>query len=290
MNYDEMSPEERREERRLRRQARDAATAARRPGESAIAHFLRVRIRAAVLRVGRNIRPAVNGYLGRHSLLGDSPWFEREQFAWAPALEARWELVRKEAEQVLAERDRLPPLHEISPDHARIDYADDRWKVFFLKGYGIWLEDHCQKCPQTYEAVRDIPGLESAFFSILEAGKRIPRHRGPSRTIFTAHLGLMVPQDSERCWIRVNRIQRGWEPGRLIFFDDTYKHEVANDTAEDRVVLLLHIRRPVRFPASLVRDALFNAIRWSPFVRDGLRNQRRWKERLARDEGQRGRA
>lgn len=241
-----------------------------------------------MLRLGREIRPAVNDYLGRHSKIGDPPYFDNALFDWAPGLESHWESVRKEAEMVLTARDELPALHDISPDHSRIDADNDKWKVFFLKGYGIWLDENCRQCPETFAAVKNIPGLESAFFSILEAGKHIPRHRGPTRAIFTAHLPLLIPEDRESCWIRVKRIQRHWDPGKLLVFDDTYKHEVLNDTNEDRVILLLHLRRPVRFPASLVRDTIFNAIKWSPFVRDGLRNQKSWEKRLAHDEGQAG--
>ena len=72
------------------------------------------------------------------------------------------------------------------------------------------------------------------------------------------------------------RIRKSWELGKTIVFDDTYKHEVRNDTDEDRVVLLLHLRRPVRFPARLLASAIFTAIKWSPFVRDGIANHRRW--------------
>lgn len=274
----------RRQRRRQRERQRERQRAARRPGESAWAHWLRTRVRGSLLRVGRDLRPAVNDYLGRHSAIGAPPWLDPGLFDWAPGLEARWETIRKEAETVLAARDRLPPLRTISPDHDRID-TDDRWKVFFLKGYGFWLQDACKRCPETFSAVREIPGLESAFFSILEAGKHIPRHKGPTRAIFTAHLGLLVPRDRDRCWIEVDGTRRHWDPGRLLVFDDTYRHEVRNDTGDDRVVLLMHLRRPLRFPASLVGDAVFNAIKWSPFVRDGLRNQRRWEQRLARDEG-----
>lgn len=275
----------RRRRRRERRWRRELERVPRRPGEPAAAHWLRARLRYSVLRVGRDLRPALNRYLGRHSKIGTAPFYDPAQFAWAPALEARWQDIRKEAEQVLTGRDRLPPLHRISPDHSRIDTGDDKWKVYFLKGYGFWREDHCRQCPATAAAVREIPGIESAFFSILGAGKHIPLHKGPTRSIFTAHLGLLVPEDPERCWIEVAGQRRHWEPGRLLFFDDTYHHEVRNDGDEDRVVLLLHVRRPVRFPASLLRDLLFNAIKWSPFVRDGLRNQERWEQRLARDEG-----
>ena len=38
-----------------------------------------------------------------------------------------------------------------------------------------------------------------------------------------------------------------WEPGKLIVFDDTYDHEVRNDTPQQRVVLLFDFVRPMRF-------------------------------------------
>ena len=269
-----------------RRRKRDLERVERRPGESAVSHRLRVLARSSILRLGKELRPAINGLLGRHSKIGAPPYFDPAGFDWVPGLEASWEAIRKEAEFVLQARAHLPPLHQISPDHSRIDVPDDKWRVYFLKGYGFWLDENCRRCPATSEAVRRIPGVESAFFSILEAGKHIPRHRGPTRAIFTCHLGLLLPQEREKCWIEVDRIRRHWDPGTTLIFDDTYKHEVLNDTGEDRVILLLHLRRPIRFPVSLLGSAIFGAIKWSPFVQDGLRNQRRWQERLARSEGQ----
>jgi beta-hydroxylase len=275
-------------ERNKRRGAREFERAPRRPGESAASHWVRTGIRGGLLRFGKRIRPALNDFLGRHSKIGTPAYFDNELFDWVPGLEARHEAIRKEAEMVMTARDRLWPLHELSPHHGRIDAEDDKWKVFFLKGYGFWVDEHCRQCPETYRAVKDIPGLESAFFSILEASKRIRKHRGPTRSIFTAHLPLLLPIDRENCWIRVNKVKRHWETGRMLIFDDTYKHRVSNDTQEDRVVLLMHIRRPVKFPASLVRDAIFGAIRWSPFVQDSRRKQRERERPLARVAGPAG--
>ncbi len=73
-----------------------------------------------------------------------------------------------------------------------------------------------------------------------------------------------------------------WEQGRVVIFDDMNPHEVWNDTDEDRVILMLHIKRPLRFPGSLVRDLLFAALRASPFVKDGLRNLELW-DKTAKD-------
>jgi aspartyl/asparaginyl beta-hydroxylase (cupin superfamily) len=72
-----------------------------------------------------------------------------------------------------------------------------------------------------------------------------------------------------------------WEEGRIVVFDDMCPHEVWNDTDEDRVILMLHLKRPLRFPGFSLRDLLFAALRASPFVRDGLRNLERWEKSLS---------
>ena len=64
----------------------------------------------------------------------------------------------------------------------------------------------------------------------------------------------------------------------MVVFDDMYPHEVWNDSNEDRVVLLLHVKRPQRFPGCLVRDGFFSALRRSSFVQDGLRNLEQWEK------------
>jgi beta-hydroxylase len=52
---------------------------------------------------------------------------------------------------------------------------------------------------------------------------------------------------------------------------------VWNDTDEIRVVLLIHVRRPLRFPGSLVGNLIYKAIRTSPFVKDGRKNLAEWE-------------
>lgn len=274
------TPRERAERKLRKRVARDLSRAPRRDGESERLHRLRARARGGLLRAAKRVRPALNGFLGRHSRIGSTPWFEKDLVPWATALEAHSEEILAEASRILAAREDLPPLYKISPDHSRID-RDDRWKVYFLKGYGFWNEEHCEECPATARAVRAIPHLESAFFSILEPGKHIKPHRGPTRAIFTCHLGLSLPRERENCWIEVDGIRKSWEPGKALLFDDTYEHEVRNATDEDRVVLLIHVRRPLWFPASLVGAAIFGAIKWSPFVQDGVKNQEAWKRTVA---------
>jgi beta-hydroxylase len=72
-----------------------------------------------------------------------------------------------------------------------------------------------------------------------------------------------------------------WEEGRTVVFDDMYPHEVWNESDEDRVILLLHIKRPEHFPGSLLRETLFATLRKSSLVKDALQNLDRWDRRTA---------
>jgi beta-hydroxylase len=71
-----------------------------------------------------------------------------------------------------------------------------------------------------------------------------------------------------------------WREGKTLVFDDTYEHEVWNQTAEERVVLLLHVKRPVRFPGSLVSSFFLSVVRASPFIQDALKNLEEWNSRV----------
>jgi beta-hydroxylase len=170
----------------------------------------------------------------------------------------------------------VPAVREISPDHDKIA-IDEKWRSYFFWGYGLRVEEHCTRCPETARILERIPGLLTAFYSVMLADAHVPRHTGPTKAILTAHLGLIIPRQRERCRMVVGDHTVVWEEGRLVIFDDMFPHEVWNDTEEDRIVLLLHVKRPLRFPGSMLRDMLFGILRASPFVQDGVRNLQRWE-------------
>jgi len=124
--------------------------------------------------------------------------------------------------------------------------------------------------------------MKTAFFSILAPGKHIPAHRGPFKGVIRYHLGLLVPEPAERCRIRVGTEIRHWREGESLVFDDTYEHEVWNDTSGRRAVLFLDVVRPLRFPASTFNDLILALIKRSPFVQDGVQNYKAWEEKLER--------
>lgn len=232
--------------------------------------------RAAIIWMGLRLSPLIDRALSRWSELDDQPIIDPNLFDWVGELETNWRTIRDEADRVLGDESAMPPLRLISPDHCRIA-TDDGWKSFFLWGYGLRSAENCARCPQTARLLEGVPGLLSALFSVLDPHSHIPRHTGPTKAIVTGHLGLHIPQQPEGCHMEIADTDHVWQEGRMILFDDMYEHEVWNDTDERRVVLLLHIRRPERFPGSLLRDVFIAAVRHSPFIQDARRNIEDWR-------------
>ena len=82
------------------------------------------------------------------------------------------------------------------------------------------------------------------IFSRLSPRTHIKPHCGPTNLRWTAHLGLVVPKSKSDCRIRVGNEWMSWSAGKVIVFDDSFEHEVRNDTDEERVVLLIRLWHP----------------------------------------------
>ncbi len=234
-----------------------------------------------VNKLGKNLLWQLEKFITRYSLVDKTPFFEPEQFEWVSTLENNWQEIRQELNAILQYTDNLPRFQDISTEQGCHISQDNLWKTFFLYGYGVKMAQNCGYCPQTTRLVEQIPGLKTAFFSILLPGKHIPEHRGPYKGVLRCHLALKVPQNKEQCGIKVNDEVRHWEAGKTLIFDDSYPHEAWNKTDEVRVVLFLDIVRPMKFPASILNHLLINLIRWSPYIRDAHKNQQQWDKTFA---------
>lgn len=228
--------------------------------------------------LGEKLLAPVERFIGKRSLVGEATFFENGRFPWIAEIEANWTTIRDELEDVLEDRDALPNFQDISKDQVEIT-DDDNWKTFFLYGYGFEARLGTEMCPRTAALMERIPGMTTAMFSILSPGKHILDHRGPYKGVLRYHLGLIVPRDARACRIRVGEDIRHWEEGESMVFDDTYNHEVWNDTDETRVVLFVDVLRPLPQPESLINRAIVKAIGYSPFVLDAKRNQEAWEMR-----------
>lgn len=233
------------------------------------------RAHSLLRRVGDRFEQAI----ARASIHGDPPVYDPREFPWIPRVEASWRAMRGELERLLARRSELPSFHEIAREVEAIS-SDDDWKTFFIAGYGLVSERAARQCPETVRALRAIPGMLTAMFSILSPGKHIPPHRGPYAGVLRYHLGLIVPRDRERCWIRIAGRTQHWEEGRSLVFDDTYIHEVRNATDEWRAVLFVDFERPLRAPARALNRAVLRLAAGTPMLREARRRQLAWEKRF----------
>ena len=88
-----------------------------------------------------------------------------------------------------------------------------------------------------------------SFFSALKPGVHIPPHNGATNARLTVHLPLIIPPD---CGLRVGEETHVWEPGKLVLFDDTIRHEAWNFSDRLRVVLIFDVWHPLL--SALERD------------------------------------
>ncbi len=229
--------------------------------------------RPLIIRVGKHLRGVFDRLIASSSLVANDPVLDVRDFAWTALLRDHWPAIRDEALAVTQGR-AAPSLATISPDHRSIAEVD-KWRSFFLWGYGYPIDDNLARCPRTQALVEQIPGLNSAFFSILAPGTHIPAHRGVTKGLITCHLGLIVPRDGDVRMRVADRVVR-WAEGETLVFDDTYDHEVWNDTAGTRVVLLVQFERPLRNPGKWFADFFLGFVRRSAFVQEARDNISSW--------------
>ncbi len=194
-------------------------------------------------------------------------------------LEKNWTTIRAELDQILPQTKALPTYQDLMPRQKRIS-KDEGWKNYLFCAYGFIARKNCDRRPQTWKPLQTIPGLKLAFFSILAPGKHIPQHYGKHKGIIRYHLALKVPKCREKCWIHVADQMMYWENGKSLIFDDTFPHEVWNETDESRVVLFIDVARPMRFPLSWINWAVFQVLKVSPLVQTAKQNYLAWEKRF----------
>jgi hypothetical protein len=211
-----------------------------------------------------------------HSAVGTDPLIAHEAFPWAETLERDWRQIRKELDEMMAYYDALPNIQDIATDQYGLT-RDDKWKSFFFFAFGDKFEGNCGRCPKTAALLEGIPGVTTAFFSILGPNKYIRPHRGYYRGVVRYHLALKVPENSSACGIRVGGELVHWSEGAGFFFDDTYRHEAWNRTPGIRVVLLLDVMRPLPFPYSLLNKVIIYGMARVTPIRDAKARHDAWE-------------
>jgi aspartyl/asparaginyl beta-hydroxylase (cupin superfamily) len=188
----------------------------------------------------------------------------RETLPWLAAVEAAAGDIRAELDGLLAEPQLFRPYVEPRADRPNTDssgmLANADWSALFL-----WKDGEEQpEVARTMAALAEVPlcrvpgRTPSILFSKLTPGARIPPHHGLINTRLICHLPLIAPPGSR---FRVGNDTREWREGQAWAFDDTIEHEAANDSGQDRTILIFDVWKPemTEEERALV-SALFQAV------------------------------
>jgi aspartate beta-hydroxylase len=164
------------------------------------------------------------------------PVYDSSEFAWVPGLLNNFETIRQELLDYSA---------KLTLDAQPQGLTDKgRWSVLYFYAGGRRIEATRRACPRTSEIVDSIPGAGEAgqtYLSVLRGGTHIKRHFGPINTRLRCHLGIAVPEAAR---IRIGEEKYEWREGQCLIFDDSFEHEVWNDSDAERVVLLIDLWHP----------------------------------------------
>ena len=128
------------------------------------------------------------GLVSRYSKVGNSVFFSKAQFPWVEELEANWQVIRQELDQVMQHMEALPNFQDISPRQQ--DIANDNlWKTYFFCAFGFRAQGNCDRCPETTRLLQNIPGLKVAFFFYPGSRQAHPRTSRQTQRLNSLSLG-----------------------------------------------------------------------------------------------------
>jgi len=186
----------------------------------------------------------INIFMHTFSRVPSKPYLDLDQFKELAPLQQNWEVIRAEAENLLAMQ--KIKAADKNDDAGFNSFFKNGWKRFYLKWYDASHPSAERLCPKTYELLRQIPSVKAAMFAELPPGGKLNPHRDPYAGSVRYHLGLATPND-DRCFIDVDGERHSWRDGQAVMFDETYIHWAINGSDSDRIILFCDVERPMRF-------------------------------------------
>mmetsp|Transcript_144779 Transcript_144779/g.464001 ORF Transcript_144779/g.464001 Transcript_144779/m.464001 type:complete len:379 (-) Transcript_144779:61-1197(-) len=171
-----------------------------------------------------------------------------QEWRVARVLEANFDMIRAE---VMATIENGSLLQEGTEDTEGL-LRSGRWTELNLIFQGVTQSPNSTLCPKTVALIeREIPEAASMVrgavkLSVLTPGTVVRPHHGPSNTRMRVHLGIRIPAGA---YIRAGDPSepsnvRQWQEGRVLCFDDSFRHEVWHQGSEPRIILIVDVWHP----------------------------------------------
>lgn len=170
---------------------------------------------------------------------GDAPTiYPKNYFGWEKIFEEKHSLILGELEEYLKKQ------NPVSYFNHEMVTKPKAWKAIPLMSWDVKFYKHLHHFPKTYELMKQIPGLVSISFNVLEPESDIVEHFGDTNGMVRCHYGLKVPGKAPEIAFRVREDVQSWEEGGLLIFCDAYRHTAFNHTKEQRIIMLFDVILP----------------------------------------------
>ncbi|XP_039105060.1 aspartyl/asparaginyl beta-hydroxylase isoform X2 [Hyaena hyaena] len=176
------------------------------------------------------------------------PWWTPRETGYTElvkSLERNWKLIRDEGLAVMDKTEGL-----FLPEDENLREKGD-WSQFTLWQQGRKNENACKGAPKTCSLLDKFPETTGCRrgqikYSVMHPGTHVWPHTGPTNCRLRMHLGLVIPR--EGCKIRCANETKTWEEGKVLIFDDSFEHEVWQDAASFRLILIVDVWHPELSP------------------------------------------
>jgi hypothetical protein len=127
------------------------------------------------------------------------------------------------------------------------------WKIIPFYGFGVWCKNPCSRFPKLTTFLKSLPDLKVALISKLSAKTKLIPHYGwgaHSNNVLRCHYGILLPSDKSKSYVSVSDDEESPEEiqhhklNDWIVFDDSKLHYAENKSDEERIVLIIDLKRP----------------------------------------------
>jgi len=159
-----------------------------------------------------------------------------------------WKVIRDEGLELMKQRKRW----RVDPGWVGLPDSRGWWGEVAVKGVALHSaaeqSNLCKNALFTCRMVQQFPEASGcpkckASFSLVDGSTHIPAHAGPTNGRLRAHLGLVVPKKGD-LHMRIGNQTVGWKPGKWTIIDDSFEHEIVNDSSGQRLIFLIDFMHP----------------------------------------------
>jgi aspartyl/asparaginyl beta-hydroxylase (cupin superfamily) len=172
--------------------------------------------------------------------LGSQPIYDTDEFPWAESVLAHADAFLADLAALEKVREERRLFHTVWPEVT----VTGEWAALWLRLYGELYEANASLCRRTLDAIDGgVPGQGGWLgFSALAPGTHLAPHCGVTNAKLRCHVPLDLTPGGSR--IRVGSTVYSWTMGQMLVFDDSFEHEVWNDSSARRVILIFDTFHP----------------------------------------------